>query len=346
MKIGIATPYNGGNCGSYWQAAALKGYLEGLGHHGCFIKQTASNFGTRHTAKMMAACLRKGDLKGCTNAIGSHKAFSRCQKSFDVVDEYSSLDFVVLGSDTIWNLESSHYLAQAHGYWGVDAFKAGVPVASYAATVGNTSAELLDKHPELLEALQRLVKVSVRDEYSRGLLAERSGVDIDLVCDPTLLVEPSFYAPFYKKRESEYLLVYHFGKMPDALAQEVKDFAKKEGLEIVSFFGVDQFSRTRQVSDPMRFIELFANASYVVSNTYHGTMFTLAFEKQGVFNSAGKNKIADMLERLDLGGNDWAQAEGASVVGVPIDYSRVTAKIEQLRADSRRFLDEALSASR
>ena len=61
------------------------------------------------------------------------------------------------------------------------------------------------------------------------------------------------------------------------------------------------------VFSPRVFISCFNKADYVVTNTFHGVMFTLIFEKQAVFNSCGKEKVKDVMNEYGLNDSDYSE---------------------------------------
>ena len=80
------------------------------------------------------------------------------------------------------------------------------------------------------------------------------------------------------------------------------------------------------VFSPRVFISCFNKADYVVTNTFHGVMFTLIFEKQAVFNSCGKEKVKDVMNEYGLNYNDYSENMTINLINNNIDYNRVKNK--------------------
>ena len=91
---------------------------------------------------------------------------------------------------------------------------------------------------------------------------------------------------------------------------------------------------------PFIFISCFSKAKYVVTNTFHGVMFTLIFEKQALFNSCGKEKVRDVLKEYGLQDKDYSGDLRGDYMMNNIDYNYVRARIEQNRLVAKGYLEK------
>lgn len=128
------------------------------------------------------------------------------------------------------------------------------------------------------------------------------------VCDPVLLNDAKEYDKIKKFRiiEDKYILVYvaqAINKLE--LNRIVKEIANKDGLKIV-FIGTyrskcDCDFHIKDM-DPGDFLSLIYNAEYVISNSFHATMFSLIYNKQfiAILPKENGNRISEILELTNL----------------------------------------------
>ena len=342
MKACIITVYNSENCGSYWQAYALKTYLTSQGYSVYFLKRNNKNasHSLKSLCKRLYYSLCKKQFRRMIGIIKQYAIFEKATKAFDIVEECDeTFDLCVLGSDTIWNLDVKYFADEREIYWG-NKSKAKKTI-SYAATLANTEAEKVSSYPELREYLESLDAIGVRDDHTKDVLSKFTNKNITVVCDPTLLYDQHFYRKFcHTQKISDYIFIYYFRQMPEAIERGVRDFANREKLKIVvmgnSMKGDEQYF----AFSPHDFIECFINAKFVVTNTFHGTIFSIIFEKQALFNSEGKNKVKDLLEKLGLLYRDYPNIENIEKCFSLdcIDYGTVNKKVQGFRCLSSNFI--------
>ena len=193
MKICIVTVYNELNSGSFWQAIALKSSLEKLGNKVVFLKRKSIKI---EVIKIILKKIMKGKFKEIRTQFNIFKEFRNIQKTtFETIANkkkyFKDIDYFILGSDTIWNLETKYFLRNYKKYFG-GIFK-GKKVFSYAASVGNTTLKTIKKHKDIPLMLNKMVDISVRDEPTYNIVKEISNRNVKIVCDPTLLLSKEDY---------------------------------------------------------------------------------------------------------------------------------------------------------
>ena len=347
MKACIVTVYNSENCGSYWQAAALQEYLTSCGCEVSFLRRNMK--GASHTfpslCKRIARGIKHGSFGRASGALKQYRMFDREIKVFPITEECGEeFDLCVLGSDTIWNMDQPYFVRERKDYWGARSH--AKKTISYAASVANTGKEKIGRYPDAIECLNRLDAVSVRDLYTQSVIRELTDHPVELVCDPTLLQDKSFYiGKCPGKKTGRILFVYYFSEMPQELQAEVRRFAKEQGLQIVVMGSSMKGDVQEFIFSPSKFIEYYNAAEFVVTNTFHGTIFSIIFEKQAVFNSTGKQKVRDLLERFGVTGQDYADAENREGIFRTdgIDYQKARALAEEFRNESKAFLNRAIT---
>lgn len=96
---------------------------------------------------------------------------------------------------------------------------------------------------------------------------------------------------------------------------------------------------------PIEFLSLFRYASFVVTNSFHGTAFSIMFNKQfySIPPQKGRERIDSLLQELDL--TNRICSKQLTVPAANIDYHIVNKKLSVLRDESYKFLNNALNRS-
>jgi len=311
MKIGILTYHFAVNYGAALQALALKEYLCSLGHETSVVdycpKAVAggyrwfdiSRFWGRTPGKFVGKTL--GELRVIGARRARYRAFAAFRsRSLDLapVSSLRSFDLVIIGSDQVWNTGYTKGFDPL--YWGEDS-RLPKLVASYAASFGGAVPA------GAASRLSRLVAVSVREKSSLEALAG-SGARCDL--DPVFLLPKSRWASLADESKlvpaAPYLLFYQVKPSLEAL-EYAREEAYAKGLQLVCLSAKLEMENSPGViaSGPSDFIKLFRDASEIVTTSFHGTAFSLIFEKEfKVFKATGPEdtRIEDLLlerETLD-----------------------------------------------
>lgn len=121
MNVCIVTVYNSENCGSFWQAYALGKYIEMMGHNVTYLKRSC--IGTSHdirkTIEFSVKAIVKGRIGRVKRYIRTYRSFEKAIQNFPVREDIESdVDYVIYGSDTIWELSDSYFYRKRNIYWG------------------------------------------------------------------------------------------------------------------------------------------------------------------------------------------------------------------------------------
>ena len=340
MKICIVTVYNSENCGSFLQANALRLFLEKQGHDVRFLwrkKPKGLCFHLYESIKKVA----KIHFWEAVAEWRKYSVFTKSSKLFQTVklqEIENNIDCVVIGSDTVWNFESSYFFAEKDIFLG-RVFH-GIKTITYAASIANTPYEMILRDNTIRDSILALKAISVRDEYTKVVVDQITSQDTPVVVDPTLLLDASEYAQMEAPgSERDFILVYYFGKMPIMLQREILRLKEKKAKKLVSFGEYHSWADINVVYDPAQFLYFFHHASIVLTNTFHGTVFSVIYQKQFVDFGTDSNKIVDFLERTGLSGTlcyDSARIE--SILSKNIDYVSVQKKINLFRQKSIEYL--------
>ena len=134
--------------------------------------------------------------------------------------------------------------------------------------------------------------------------------------------------------------------MLEKLAQKI---AKKKGLKIVNFADTLEFvsgAKNKMFNTPLDFLNYIAHADFVVTDSFHGTAFSLNFERQFISLHAPKynSRLESILRKTNLINERFVKTveEGLFASERTIDYATVNQILEKERKKSKEYLKEAL----
>jgi polysaccharide pyruvyl transferase WcaK-like protein len=255
-------------------------------------------------------------------------------------------DLIICGSDQIWCLDSPFREFDASFFLDFIDKQSPCKKVSYAASFGST--ESLEKYQETVcKLINDLDAVSVRDANSLGIVKEQCDRQASLVLDPTFLVsyENLISAP---KDSEDFLLIYNHGSFTKQEESMIEMLASQMNLKIVSVGYENRIAQENFVgAGPYEWLSYFSRASYIVTNTFHGSIFSIIFRKQfTILPYQGKmQKIDDLLGRLDLTdrvlnlSNSRSTSENVQEqIANLIDYDTAAKKIENEVCQSKDYL--------
>ena len=344
MKCGIVTVYNSENCGSFLQAYAMCRTLEGLGYQAVLVRNNLS--GHSSTLKVFLnkeiKTLLRGNFKGAVRLLKQRGLFRSACRLFDIVDASNTCDCYFLGSDVIWDLTVPFFNRHRNFFWGTK-FESS-RVCSYAASLGFADQKDIEKDSFASEALSKMSYVSVRDNKTLNLLRAVCDKEIRLVCDPTYLVERAEFDKIAKTVElDKFIFIYNYGRMSDSDKEQIQALAKKEGLKTVTFGNGNPWCDVCYAYDPLLFLSLYDKAEYIVTNTFHGTVFSTIYEKRFVVINNDKPKILDVLRMCGMSDKMTQSSEDiGEILHSEFNYEVTRQNILKERENGLSYLKEAL----
>lgn len=371
-KIGTITFHESINYGAILQTYALQKYLVDQGYNSEVIDYRNSKRGLEHLTMsrkvihhiwnkvikkvLIGETRQKKTSKFVTDNIPISKmSFSESTILHNTPPLY---DAYITGSDQVWNPkntsgDSSYFLTFAP----LEKLK-----ISYAPSFGVSLLD--DKYKKKYKDwLSRIDRLSVREKEGKAIIHDITGEDTIITLDPTLLLEQKDWEkvsiPYYNKRP--YVLCYH---MPgdkivnSAISKIAKKIAKKNNWDVISI-GQKEYMKLipggKRIfnAGPDEYVGLFQNASFVLTNSFHGTVFSIIFNKNFYVPINEKlptdqvlsSRISSLLSILNIEDRlipanikfDLADDKN-------IDYTEVNNILHKSRTDSRLFLEDALSS--
>lgn len=266
--------------------------------------------------------------------------------------EKADCDVFVLGSDQIWARELTHGLDPA--YFG--RFAPGKKKISYAASVPNGDIPDAEK-PLFKEYLSNLTHISVREENLAKALRMLLDREVTTVIDPTLLLEREDYEAILSEKpivKMPYIFVYYVVESP-ALTKLARQAAKRTGYQLVEL----HYHRTRELdrereetkrtviadyvytAGPGEFLTYIRDAQMVLTNSFHGTVFAVMFQKNFYSVYEKNGRIQNLLSFLGLEDRHITEEEQICPER-EIDYADSAVKLKQYRKVSVDFLQRAV----
>ena len=273
MKIGILTFHRGINAGGFLQAKGLSSFLISRGHQVELIDYTnaaqkrldhESIYRTRHPLRLLNNIRKK---RSYLRAIATLPIGVNIESG----EHLSALDYdcVVFGSDEIWNICNPFSAGDLTFFGG--GMGAG-PKISYAPSFGSTSLDD-PRLASLSPLLAGFEAISVRDENSLAIVESLTGRRPDLVVDPVLLSKPD--RPIKNAKTAGAIGAYLMGPSEHDV-QRVCRYAAEAGKDLCSIgYHYSWAARNIAFCDPTDVPGLLAGCDLVVTNTFHGVVFSL-----------------------------------------------------------------------
>lgn len=355
IQSATVTYFNEYNYGAVLQAYALQTFLKNNGFENQIVQYSTRNehifdklprelnrqwlyFCKKNMMALFNASKLKNKRARFDRFISGHLELTPRYGSFEELEHRPpNVDVLFAGSDQIWNI-TNHMRKDFFLMFGEPTAKR----VSYAASMG--LCDFTDeKRNQLMDAIAAFDLVSVREQEAAEYL-KKGGIEAEVMADPTLLLRAGQWSALaeYPEVEGNYILCYPllYHKDIDRTLLELK---RATGLKVVTIQPNPESKFYADISildaGPAEFLGLFKNAEYVVTSSFHGTAFSLIFNKEFyAFNSAAtKGRIVDLLKRTQLlnrfNPTDIAQHK-------PIDYLSVNTILNSEVKKAENFMNK------
>jgi len=355
MKICVLTQPLGPNYGGILQAFALQKVLKDMGHDVTTLRWLPLS--PRNPIKTLRRFLAKY-LKGNKDIVyfnyekQLHYTFREQDRFIDEhldctsaaaplkTGDMASFDAYIVGSDQVWRPMYSPYIPNFYLDFLGDAPAKRI---AYAASFGVDVWETDEKTTGIIRPLaQKFDAISVREESGIRLCKQFLGVQAQVMPDPTLLLQADDYLPLcalQQPKEGGYIAAYILDR-----SDEKQQFLHRVSAEIglpVRFVG--RMDWVNGADSLESWIEGLAGASYVITDSFHGTVFSLLFGKNFLSlanSSRGASRFKSLLAVFGLENRLLENSLlETSVTSIPrIDYEAVKERLNALRQEGLSFL--------
>lgn len=281
------------------------------------------------------------------NIITGNKRYNTYKELQDNCPEY---DIYIVGSDQTWNPNVSK--APEAFYLTFVSEKEGKTLGSYAPSIGVSSLSQ-DQKNIMKSRLEKIEYLSCREEKGANIIKELTGRDVTTVLDPTFLLNRSEWNHYCAdmKIGKQYILQYFLGDVKEC-REFVEKLSEKTGLDIIvlphSYLDIKDSTKEKMYVGPGEFLALVKNATYVCTDSFHGTAFSINFNKNFYSFHKRKNteatsdnsRISDILSRLNL--EDRLITDNKILDVIDINYEEVNKKLTEFRESSEKFLEKII----
>ena len=349
MKIGIISMQRVLNYGSFMQALSLKRILESLGHEVIFVDY-------KNDVKVQNRNLRGKTIHKCKKIKSSVKSIIKnllkknrlTEKEHAFYDFYNMLgmsqkkqyrkkvDVLLIGSDEVFNcLQDSDNVGFSMELFGKNS--KAKKLISYAGCFGNTTYKRLKEFKVekiVAKYLAGFDAISVRDKNSFETVKALIGKEPVCHLDPVFVGDLETL-PWKETKEKDYMAVYGYSeRFTEEEKQKIKDFAQKHNLKTVALCEKQDFCDEFVRASADEIISYFKNAKYVITETFHGTLFSVithrpfvTIVRETINNSYGNaEKLNDLLTRVGVEDRKIVDLNALEETMLkPIDYEQIDA---------------------
>lgn len=348
MKYGIITFQNTLNCGACLQAYALCKFLRNNGiecdilDYQCesivdrelrfhkssnVIKTIANYFLTWQKQKKMNYHFL--DIMRQENMLSHvYNPETICSAN----DEY---DGFITGSDQVWNTKITN---RDYNFF-LDFADAKKTKIAFSTSIGEMWKE--EEKQKIISLLRKYNSISVREDIDVNVIEKLTGISTRHVCDPTMLLQDNEWRKIaIKPRETGYILLYN----PESGVEKIaKEYSKKTGKKLI-WIGTGKVklgNKRGKTVIPAEWIGYIANADAVFTDSYHGLLFSLYFEKPvwTVYNRKRGSRQESLYKKLDIYDCKFSKDTGFEKT---IDYKKCTSNIKSFRSESARVILSAI----
>ncbi len=357
------------NNGSFFQAYALQKTLLAMGYDNRILDIQSKELKTDYALFRKPSSI--SDLVKNLISLIHYKSLSERKTKFEtarkkylsLTDEYEKLDeylketgdydsVYIAGSDQIWNVSTSDF---TQDYFLPQVRKK----ISYSAS-GGTKITLIELEKYRKE-INEFSSLSVRESDLKAILLKLGMNDVSVTLDPTLLMDKSEYLKLIEDRKyikGKYIFLYTIKCEPEVLKM-AKRISKKLKMPVYTIFNTYRSEKNlmygvKNIYDagPFDFLNIINNASLVLTDSFHGNVFSVILEKEFYYistvdkngNMKRDDRIDDFLEKTKMINYKISVNETIDSIRFKRnrDFSFIPAIIEKMREESFDYLRKAL----
>jgi hypothetical protein len=253
----------------------------------------------------------------------------------DRSNENLYFDLVIIGSDEVFNCTQVvpwGFSLQLFG--NIENTK---KIITYAASFGHTSYEDLlrfNLNSKISDALKKVSSISVRDINSKEILIKNGFENISINVDPVLIYDFDHLIPHFDINE-EYIIIYSYPNRMNNKEEinEIKKFAKYNNLKIYSIGFYFSWCDKILIPNPFEVLAYFKKAKYIITDTFHGTVLSIKYNKNfcTLVRESNKQKLTFLLQQFSLEGR---------IVSEPLFISTILSNIINFESVNNKLIIE------
>lgn len=262
---------------------------------------------------------------------------------------------IVVGSDQVWTP-----LSLPNKFYNLLFVPDSVRKVAYASSFGVSSIPSFQKEQTGFY-LERFYKIGVREIKGKEIVEELSNQKAQVVADPTLLLSKTEWEQEIRESKVDvsepYIFCYFLGTNPNARTAAL-ELKKNTGLKLITIRHMDEYYDSDEKFgdeapysvDPNDFIKYISQASYVCTDSFHCSVFSIIFHRKFMTfyrfaqsSKTGRNSRIDSLFNVLNVSKSHIFNGDIRLIDEFIDYDLVDEKLTSLRENSIKFLYESLS---
>ena len=361
QKIGIITHYGVHNHGAQLQLFALITMLRNKGYE-CAALQFEKDY--RYMGKeaknkysisikslpYYAKYLFSKGLGKTLFNIEKKKIFDKFRNANSILGDYYENfygDLAIVGSDEVFSFETG----VTDAFWGKDCHSK--KLVSYAASFGpTTTKEIHEKHLEqyVSDGLNKFSFLSVRDINSANIVSEFSEKQVVRNCDPVIFYGYSKEIENYSKcskKTNPYILLYSYDNNMNTKEDIslIRSVSEKLNLPVYSVGFYHGWCDKNINANPLELLGWFKNATYIITDTFHGTVISLITHSRFATKVRGNsNKLCNLLAEYGLENRIFTDSDLClKILEIPVDYEDVEQKMTVYRQEAELYLNTVLN---
>ncbi len=371
MKVAILTIADGANYGNRLQNYAMQEYLKSFGLmvdtirretsrdlHGktkvlyltkellkLILKKKNTNFGTRKRK-------RKFDKFNKKYISFSNISVSNNHAPNNLKEEY---DYFICGSDQIWNANFEVVCCDLLNHLAF--FADDNQRIAFAASFG--ARKIADGYEEIFRReLPKFKAISTRENSGKDIIKDLINRDVTVVMDPTMLLGVEKWVSVEKKpayvKGEKYILSYFLGEKNMKIKKYLEDLSSQLDARVISldieFLSDGCIKNMKEfLTTPDEFVWLVNHAECIVTDSFHGTVFSILFKKRFVvFERFATENGNDMESRIDSLLTKFKfekckdDINNPSLFPIMVDYSGVEEQLEIEKERAKKFIVNSL----
>ena len=363
MKIGILTFQDAVNYGAVLQTYALQNTVEKLGADAKVINYQCQKVNslydpfpkTKNAKKLISNILwykRKKHKKEEFEKF-SDKYLKLTEKKYytkkDLEETNDMFDLFITGSDQIWRAESTNFDTT----YFLDFVKDNRKKYSYAASFGSDKVE--DKYKEeYAKMLNEYNMISVREKQGQSIVKDLINKEARIDLDPTFLLKKEDWQKIEKKpnEQKRYIILFIIRKS-EKIFRFAEKLAKQKDCELIYISN----DRKKEVNakyvggiSPEEWLGYIDNAEYVITNSFHGTAFSIIYQKNFFLElqpppAKANARLENIMDMLGLREREIINGDNANI-SKQIDYIKVEKILEEQSTKSIEYLKEIIKGDK
>lgn len=373
MKVAIITLTDGANYGNRLQNYAMQQLLSTFGHDVETLKRKTYRdksflerieWYIKDNIKFIIGrsgtkCLSQKRLFRFRRFNKKYIRFANIILSNNIAPEGigDKYDYFVCGSDQIWNTyfsEAGDDIMNQLAYFARPSQR-----IAYAASFGANTIE--SEYSDMFSIeLSKFKAIGMREEDGVRIVEELTGrTDIHVVCDPTMMLSNDEWIeiekkPKYVNQNEKFIVTYFIGSRTKEIAQHINNLSRQYGLRTINLDM--EYVTDKKIDKPVEFLTtpdefvwLIHNAEFVITDSFHASVFSILFQKRFLVYSripSGENNMNGRIETLlSMFSIEecWDDIENPTKTPPNIDYQKISNMIEDYKNKSRVFLEKAFS---